>query len=54
VGASVVTVAILFLPLGLELRAVLALSLGPAAGIVVHLAALAGRGRTSASTVARL
>ncbi|MFF1878063.1 hypothetical protein [Leifsonia sp. NPDC058230] len=54
VGASVVTVAILFLPLPLELRSILALSLGPAVGIVIHAAALARRGRTATASAGRL
>ncbi|MEA9998306.1 hypothetical protein QN367_04260 [Cryobacterium sp. RTS3] len=38
--ASVVAVAMLFLPVGLEAKAALALSVGPVAGLIVHLFAL--------------
>lgn len=44
VAASVVTIALLFLPLPLEGRAALALAAGPAVGIAVHLWWLRARG----------
>ncbi len=42
--ASVVTLAMLFVPIDLPLRAALALAAGPAAGLVVHLTGLRGLG----------
>ncbi len=45
VVASVVTLALLFVPIDLPLRAAIALAVGPLAGLVVHLGGLrAGRG----------
>lgn len=43
VVASIVACGMLFLPVGLEARAALALSVGPVCGLVFHLAALAQR-----------
>jgi hypothetical protein len=48
-GATAVAVGMLFVPLPLEVRCSLALSVGPAVGIAIHLIALADRKPASAS-----
>jgi O-antigen/teichoic acid export membrane protein len=47
VVASIVAVVMLFAPVGLEVRASLALTVGPLAGIVVHICALRAASRAS-------
>ncbi|ORV88005.1 hypothetical protein AWC12_15930 [Mycolicibacterium iranicum] len=52
--ATVASTLLLLLPLDLEMRTVVALLCGPLAGIVVHLAALAGHRRNTAPTYAAI
>lgn len=48
ISASVFAAVILALPIGIEARAALALSIGPMAGLAVHILALAASGRRGA------
>jgi hypothetical protein len=53
-AASIVAIAVLLLPLPLDLRAIFALSVGPVAGIIVHLGALTRKPQVSKAGVERL